>query len=532
MRDMTDRDDIRGRQHKTTRRGMPAVIDQYAFFREMSIRICGSLDLDKALGRCFEFVRRVMPLDQLCVAAHDRQTGCMQIIASADARGARLSSDELALTPDLLHEIENAEQTPRVRKTNTLSGDGIVAHMARHLRWPPSSVLVDRLLLEGRYVGAFVARVKGEGKYNDEHVRAWALLNEPAAIALANHRQYREVTRLKDLLVDDKQYLQNELRKSFTEKLVGADFGLREVMDKVRRVAPLSSPVLLIGETGTGKEVIANAIHDLSPKSDGPLIKVNCGAIPETLVDSELFGHEKGAFTGAIAQKRGRFERANGGTIFLDEVSELPPGVQVRLLRVLQEKEIERVGGTRPIKVDVRIVSATNRDLEAMLDTGQFREDLYFRVSVFPISVPPLRERKNDIPALVHHFIAKKAREMVLPALPALAPGEIDRLLTYDWPGNVRELENAVERAIILSDGKYVTFGSIAGGAQPLVDRRLHGSRETDRLDELEARHIEAVLKKAGGKVSGKGSAAELLGINSNTLRHRMRKLGVKFGRK
>jgi len=507
------------------------VIDENEFFREVSIRICGSLELDKALGRCFEYVHRVMPADQLVMFALDRKMGCLEIIAIADSQGSRLVSDEIPLSPPLLREVEKAEQAPRTRKTNNISDDPIVRRIARHLRWPLSSVLVNRLLIEGRYVGAFLASSRGEGRYTEEHLRAWGLVNEPAAVALANHQQYRETTRLKDLLADDKRYLQDELRRNFREKLVGADFGLKEVMEKVGRVASLSSPVLLIGETGTGKEVIANAIHDLSQRSDAPLIKVNCGAIPDTLVDSELFGHEKGAFTGAIAQKRGRFERAHGGTIFLDEVSELPPPVQVRLLRVLQEKEFERVGGTKPIKVDVRVVSATNRDLERMLDDGRFREDLYFRLSVFPISIPPLRERKHDIPALVQHFVTKKAREMVLPTIPTLAPGEIDRLTLYDWPGNVRQLENAVERAIILSDGKYVTFGDIGGHSLPAAGPTSSGEHEVERLDQLEARHIEAILKKAGGKVSGKGGAAELLGINSNTLRHRMRKLGIKFGR-
>ena len=508
------------------------MIDENEFFREVSVRICGSLEIDKALLRCFQFVSRVMPVDELVVSAYDHEIACIRIVATADSLGARLASEEIPLTPASRREIENAEQFPRTRKAMSRGEDSIVSRLADHLGWPLCSVLVNRLMIEGKYVGAFIARVRGEGKYADEHVRAWALVNEPAAIALANHQEYEEVTRLKDLLADDKRYLQNELRKGLGERLVGADFGLKEVMDKVRRVAPLSSPVLLIGETGTGKEVIANAIHGLSNKSDGPLIKVNCGAIPETLVDSELFGHEKGAFTGAIAQKRGRFERAQGGTIFLDEVSELPPQVQVRLLRVLQEKEIERVGGTKPVKVDARIVSATNRDLESLVDKGQFREDLYFRLSVFPISVPPLRERSNDIPALVHHFILKKAREMVMPAIPTFAPGEIDRLMAYNWPGNVRELENAVERAIILSDAKYVTFADIIGRPAPSSGKGgPPGEQETERLDQVEARHIEAVLKKAAGKVSGKGGAAELLGINPNTLRHRMRKLGIRFGR-
>jgi transcriptional regulator with GAF, ATPase, and Fis domain len=508
------------------------VIDKNEFFREVSVRMCGSLEIDKALRLCFQFVSQVMPVDKLIILTYDPGTRCFRSVATADALGACLTSEEIFLKPTLHLQIEEPELFPRARNVNSTGDDPIIRCLAEGLRWPPSSVLVNRLMIEGKYVGSFIAIVKGEGKYTDEHLRAWGLVNETAAIALANHQQYQEIIRIKDLLADDKHYLQNELRKGIGGTLIGADYGLREVMENVRLVAPLLSPVLLIGETGTGKEVIANAIHELSPKSDGPLIKVNCGAIPEMLADSELFGHEKGAFTGAIAQKRGRFERANGGTIFLDEISELPPQVQVRLLRVLQEKEIERVGGNKTIKVDVRIVSATNRDLKDLIKKGRFREDLFFRLNVFPILVLPLRERKNDIPILVQYFIHKKAREMVLPNIPSPSPGEIDRLMRYDWPGNVRELENVVERAIILSKSKHLTFGDIIGYDAPPRERRPEDGQETQRLDELEARHIEAVLNKVDRRVSGKGGAADLLGINPNTLRHRMRKLGIRFGRK
>jgi transcriptional regulator with GAF, ATPase, and Fis domain len=264
-------------------------------------------------------------------------------------------------------------------------------------------------------------------------------------------------------------------------------------------------------------------------------VKVNCGAIPESLIDSELFGHEKGAFTGAIARKRGRFERAHGGTIFLDEISELPPHAQVRLLRVLQEKEIERVGGTEPVKVDIRVISATNRNLEKMVEQGDFRGDLYFRVKVFPLEVPPLRDRKNDIPALVQHFIRKKSREMVRHTVPVLAPGAIDALMTYDWPGNVREVENAVERALILSDGKPLKFDGILGvqkSARGVVGPISHADAPRVSLQEVEADHIRRVLETSGGRIEGQGGAAEQLGMNPGTLRHRMRKLGIPFGRK
>lgn len=508
------------------------MIDKNEFFREVSVRICGSLEIDKALLACFEYVSRVMPVDELIITIYDPAMKCVKNIAAADAQGAHLASEEIPLSPLLPEEVQDTEKFPRFRKLDNALDDPIIRHLAQSVEWPPSSVLINRLMIEGKYVGSLLAVARGVGKYSDEDLSVWALVNEPAAIALANHLQYREVIRVKDLLADDKRYLQNELKKGIGGTLVGADFGLREVMEKVHRVAPLLSPVLLVGETGTGKEVIANAIHELSNRSSGPLIKVNCGAIPETLIDSELFGHEKGAFTGAITRKRGRFERADGGTIFLDEISELPPQVQVRLLRVLQEKEIERVGGQETIKVNVRIVSATHTDLQSLVNKGVFREDLYFRLNIFPIVVPPLRERKNDIPILVHHFIRKKAQEMILSDVPNLSPGEIDRLMQYEWPGNVRELENAVERAIILSKNNYLTFGNIISCEEPPKRPIREDIKKPQRLAEMEARHIETILDKTDGRVNGKGGAADLLGVNPSTLRHRMRKLGISFGRK
>ncbi len=239
--------------------------------------------------------------------------------------------------------------------------------------------------------------------------------------------------KLKDLLADDNRYLHGELRRLSGDEIVGANFGLKDVMHKVQQVATLDSPVLLLGETGTGKDVIANAIHYSSSRSDGPFVSINCGAIPDTLIDSELFGHEKGAFTGALSQKRGRFERAEKGTIFLDEIGELPLQAQVRLLKVLQSKEIERVGGVKIITLDIRIIAATNRNLEEIIKLHQFREDLWFRLNVFPIWIPPLRERRSDIPALLQHFISMKAKELKLPAIPTLSHASIDPLLKSPW---------------------------------------------------------------------------------------------------
>jgi DNA-binding NtrC family response regulator len=348
--------------------------------------------------------------------------------------------------------------------------------------------------------------------------------------------RHQEVSRLKDMLADDNRYLYNELRSVSGAEIIGSDFGLKPVMEMVRQVAPLDSPVLLLGETGTGKEIIANAIHYSSPRKDGPFIKVNCGAIPESLLDSELFGHEKGAFTGAMSQKRGRFERANKGTIFLDEIGELPAQAQVRLLRVLQTKEIERVGGTTSIPVNVRIISATNRNLQEMIASGRFREDLWFRLNVFPISIPPLRQRREDIPALVHYFIDRKFKELKLTGRPVLAPGASDRLMAHEWPGNVRELENLIERCLIQHRGagalSFETLLPILHPKDRDVAQDSGRNRDLVPLDEITARHIRQALKVAGGKINGPGGAAQILGLHPNTLRARMNRLGIPYGRK
>jgi transcriptional regulator with GAF, ATPase, and Fis domain len=361
----------------------------------------------------------------------------------------------------------------------------------------------------------------------------FSLLKEPFAIALSNTLKHQEVLRLKDLLADDNRYLHRELRNLSGDEIVGAEFGLKGVMAMARQVAPLSSPVLLLGETGVGKDVIANAIHYSSPRKDGPFVKVNCGAIPETLLDSELFGHEKGAFTGALSQKRGRFERADQGTLFLDEIGELPPQAQVRMLRVLQYKEIERVGGTNPISIDIRLIAATNRNLEEMVKAKQFREDLWFRLNVFPLRIPPLRERKEDIPALVRHFVHRKSRELKLSEPPPIARGVIDRLVAYPWPGNVREMENVIERALIISKGAPLTFDDLTGGKPSETSFVPGGTQDTPlKLDEIVSRHIRLVLGMAKGKIHGKGGAAEVLGINPSTLRNRMNQLRIPYGRK
>jgi transcriptional regulator with GAF, ATPase, and Fis domain len=422
---------------------------------------------------------------------------------------------------------------PDLRIVNRPDSDPVIKDIQKYHGLPESSEIVLLLSSEGKRAGALALAAAGKDRYSEEHARLLSLLKEPFAIALSNALSHQELNRLKEMLVDDNLYLHRELRRLSGEEIIGGDFGLKKVTELVRQVAPLQSPVLLLGETGVGKELIAHAIHSLSSRRDGPFILVNCGAIPETLVDSELFGHEKGAFTGAITQKRGRFERANKGTIFLDEIGELPPQAQVRMLRVLQSKEIERVGGSESIPVDIRIIAATHRNLEEMVKANQFREDLWFRLNVFPIRIPPLKERKEDIPALIHHFIVHKSQELRLPKPPTLEQGAIDRLMAYPWPGNVRELENVIERAMILDKNGPLRFDHLLTLSEERETPLSHGQEnESLKLDEVVSRHITYALKKTGGKVHGRGGAAALLGINPSTLRNRMDRLGISYGRK
>ncbi|MFZ5563564.1 MAG: sigma-54 interaction domain-containing protein, partial [Thermodesulfobacteriota bacterium] len=390
------------------------------------------------------------------------------------------------------------------------------------------SVLVMLLLDKDMPIGVASLGTEGSGMLTEDHLRLFSQLHDPFFIAFSNHMKHREIIRLNSLLEEEKQFFQKELQGPVTDTIVGGNFGLKGVMEMSRLVAGQDSPVLLLGETGVGKELIANFVHQHSARKDGPFIRVNCGAIPETLIDSELFGHEKGAFTGAVGRKTGRFERAHGGTIFLDEVAELPLRDQVRLLRVLQHKIIERVGGTESIPVDIRVIAATNRNLEEMVAEGRFREDLWFRLNVFPIKIPPLRARKSDIPALVDHFIEQKSRELKFRRHPTLAPDAISRLKNYSWPGNVRELENVVERELILGTGGPLLFENIA--RQPAEDSPpdIHpADQEALAIDDAMRRHIQHVLNLTKGRIHGPKGAAAMLQINPSTLRNRMKKLGL-----
>jgi formate hydrogenlyase transcriptional activator len=353
------------------------------------------------------------------------------------------------------------------------------------------------------------------------------ILAQQAAISVRDAQLFEENKQLRDRLVTENIYLQEEIQtgSGFTD-IIGEHASLKGLLREIRQVAATGSTVLLLGETGTGKELIARAVHHMSGRKERPLIKVDCGAIAPGLVESELFGHERGAFTGALQRRVGRFELADHGTIFLDEIGELPLDTQTRLLRMLQEQEFERVGGTTPIRVDVRVIAATNRDLEEEVRAGRFRSDLYYRLNVFPARVPPLRERRSDIPLLARHFIAQYRRKLGKP-LEGISREGMERLERYSWPGNIRELQNVIERACVLARGPVVHISdALESGA-----RAERPPVKLARLEDAERSHIQQALAATGGTIHGPRGAAQLLGINPSTLRSRMEKLGM-LGRK
>ncbi|MGD0770057.1 MAG: sigma-54 dependent transcriptional regulator [Tepidisphaeraceae bacterium] len=385
--------------------------------------------------------------------------------------------------------------------------------------------------------GAMVLVTGDGGKFTAEQVAIARKLVEPFAAGLHNDYRLRELKTLREAAEAENRALLTRLgRKTVSDTIVGAEAGLAGVMERVQLVARSDAPVLILGETGTGKEVVARSIHARSKRAQGPMIRVNCGAIPPELVDSELFGHERGSFTGATATRKGWFERADGGTLFLDEIGELPPAAQVRLLRVLQDGTFERVGGQTTLTVNVRVVAATHADLHLLAGQRMFRQDLWYRISVFPIHLPPLRDRVQDIPALATHFALKAAKRLGLPpAMPT--PEDMRSLTVYDWPGNVRELASVIERAAILGDGRRLEVAKALGSGQPTplpagsITASIPPAAESPplTLDTMAARHIETALRASHGRIEGPFGAAKTLGINPQTLRSRMRKLAINW---
>jgi transcriptional regulator with GAF, ATPase, and Fis domain len=503
------------------------------------------LEIGEAVAEVAPLLARRLPLDLLVVRAIDVGRSFVETVAASAAEG----DAPRALRSELdAHELDHLlawcrDGRPIHRRAKALS-----AKMPGAL---PDGVDGDVLLgplLDGRTpIGLLALVAKSPHSFSAEHAPVASALLEPFAFALSNDRRLRSAETLREAAEADRRALLSKLGRSDLRDatIVGSEAGFRPVMERVELAAPSDVPVLILGETGAGKEVVARAIHQRSQRAAAPFVRVNCGAIPAGLIDSELFGHERGSFTGAASLRKGWFERADGGTLFLDEVGELPAPAQVRLLRILQDGSFERVGGERALHVDVRIVAATHRDLRAMVGEGTFREDLWYRLAVFPIDLPPLRERPEDIPALANHFALRAATRFgTPPRIPT--PEDLELLVAYPWPGNVRELAAVIERAVILGNGERLELATAIGvappptTATPLVARASAPSprggaapaREAPfpTLDQAMALHIEAALERTRGKIEGPGGAAALLDINPHTLRARMRKLGVDWG--
>lgn len=508
-------------------------MNKLEFFKEATLHISASPDPEVGIGHFFQFLKQSIPLQGMTFHVYDPGLLALRLF--------RLRFDETALEfdkiipvegevaqklakwsyPDRVHRIDRSSEDP-VSRT-------LLESLSKHVGTGEKSCIVALLDLGSDLWGHCCFFADGADRFSDEHVSLIEMLIPPLSIATRVQIKFDQVLRLKSALAEENQFLHDELKRFSGEEIIGSDSGLKDIMDMTAQLARVNTPVLINGETGVGKELIANAIQSASARHDRTFVKVNCGAIPDSLLDSELFGHEKGAFTGAQSRKIGRFERASGGTIFLDEIGELPLKAQTRLLRVLQNHEIERVGGVKALPVDIRVIAATHRDLPEMVKRGEFREDLFFRLNVFPLIVPPLRHRKQDIPALTLHFCKKIAASMKLAGGPKLMPGAMESLMAYDWPGNVRELENLVERALILFPQGPLRFDSLFPKAFGQADSVLQESEEILPLDIVIQQHIQRALRETQGRVSGPNGAAKLLQINPNTLRKRMDKLGISY---
>lgn len=503
--------------------------------------------LDESITSVLGILRQLAPWRGVLIRQLERKTNKLVTIASAtvdDFEFPHAQTERRSLT-----EMESRRLTLWLSLLGSAHLSDLSIDLAKLMGGSDGAFYVLSLSIDVNFASYVIVSVP-DTSVSQETYQSLVQARGPLEVAIENGHRIHEVSRLKTALEADKTALLSRLaRQDISEVVIGEKGGLRTVSEQLDQVAQTDVPVLILGETGSGKEVIARAIHGRSQRRDGPVVRVNCGAIPIELIDSELFGHERGAFTGAVAMRKGWFERADGGTLFLDEIGELQLAAQVRLLRVLQEGTLERVGGHQTISVDVRIVAATHRRLENMVSEGTFREDLWYRLSVFPILLPPLRDRRQDIAELARHFARNAGRRLGLSNID-LHPLEtdIDLLLKYSWPGNVRELASVIERAAILGRGKSLEIAAALGSSlsptetilpsRPSISRTHIVSMEAPSadgkfltLDENMAQHIELALAKARGQIEGKQGAAELLGINPHTLRARMRKLGIDWNR-
>jgi transcriptional regulator with GAF, ATPase, and Fis domain len=493
-----------------------------AVMLQLSGALLANMDVRKLLDAISASLREVVPHDAATLGLYDAATGALMVqFLGADEGSARRGDVRLP--------VEGSPSGLAFRKgepvvLDRMRDSAFSQESMRHLTslgmqsgcWVP---LVHR----GEAIGVLAVASRLEGAFGQREAEMLSEIAGHVAMAVSNAVAYRQIAELRDKLSQEKQYLEDEINlENRFEDIVGESAGLRHVLKEIETVAPTDATVLIQGETGTGKELLARAIHRLSGRSEHTFIKLNCAAIPAGLLESELFGHEKGAFTGAIARKMGRLELAHEGTLFLDEVGEMPLDLQPKLLRALQEREIERLGGTRPISVNVRLIAATNRDLAQMVAEKQFRSDLFYRLKVFPIFAPPLRERASDIPVLVRHFVATHSRRMGKTI--DTIPEETMRALTkWSWPGNIRELENLLERAVILTRGSalYVPLGELEVADGDAVES------ESPTLHAAEREHILRVLRETKGQIGGADGAAERLGLKRTTLNSKLKKLGI-----
>jgi formate hydrogenlyase transcriptional activator len=510
--------------------------DRLQLLLDVTNQVVSNLELRDLLRAISQDIRRVMQCDYAGLSLPDAENKQQLRLYALDFPEGKGFFHE-----ELVYSIEGSPSGTafRTMKPLTLQSpfaawlDSPIAQIA--VREGLKSVCCLPLISRNRTVGVLVLGRFRDDAFSQADISFLSQVANQISLAVENALAYREIRELKEQLSKEKLYLEDEIRTEMNfSQIIGSSASLRRVLKGVGTVAPTDSTVLVYGETGTGKELIARAIHDLSPRNSKPFVKLNCAAIPTGLLESELFGHEKGAFTGAIAQRIGRFEVADGGTIFLDEIGEIPLELQTKLLRVLQEREFERLGSSRTLRTDARLIAATNRDLEAMVAEQKFRSDLFFRLNVFPVHVPPLRERQGDIPLLVRHFTQQYSRRMkkVMETIPSAA---MEALCRYHWPGNIRELQNVIERAVIISAGPVLSIdvGDLKSHrAIHVEDRAATPQSPTNGaldgvLEETERRHILDALQQCNWVVAGPHGAAARLGMNRSTLQVRIRKLGI-----
>jgi hydrogenase-4 transcriptional activator len=497
------------------------------------------LEIGESTATLAELLRKEVPLGRLSVCRVDAERRSVQTVANWPALTRNFSRSITELSQSDWRRLDRSVRQKALlrRSSNDGSGEKLLALLG-HSYTKDDWVLTPLVGEHGAHGLLLVEASEGD-EFNRQHMKLFAALQEPMGVALDNDARLDELAALRDAAEAEKQTLLRRLGRSESgDTIVGDASGLAQVMQRVDLVSRSAVPVLILGETGTGKELIARAIHNRSDRHDGPFLRVNCGAIPRELIDSQLFGHEKGAFTGANESRQGWFERSHQGTLFLDEIGELPVDAQVRFLRVLQDGFVERVGGTAPIRVDVRVVAATHRDLAGMVQEGGFREDLWYRIAVFPILLPPLRDRREDIPALARHFAQRAAIRFGLAPVET-TEADFELLRSYPWPGNIRELGAVIDRAAILGNGGSLELGAALGVAAPRgpypktvvaplsTTVGARSGRKIATLNEAMREHIEAALRTTRGRIEGARGAARVLGINPHTLRARMRKLKI-----